>query len=472
VQTDIKQLDPVTKSITITIDAETVAKDYQKFLSRSARDIQIPGFRKGKAPLPMVERMYGETVKEYFLKDATDDYFNEAIKEHQIGYLLMPHVKDIQWEKGSEFKAEIEIEHEPEVELSIPDPLVVPHDAISLDDEVDRFLKKMAEENATYIQVEEVIADDAVECEIKISVGDETLTYTGVLFAGEAMPQRSVAELVGKKVGDVVEAQLSGNTIKLVTRAKIDKLDNNTSYSCSLMVNDIRRYVEPAIDDEFAKDLDHEDLASLKAQIANDMKLRLEHNNYDSENNAIIHKLFADSPFDLPKRTIEYLAREEAAKVEDKRYQQYYEYQFRMQFSQQMINVYIVKALNRLLNPVLEDAALEQYIEHEAILEDIPVGAWKEKHADRLNTDDFKDEARTWTMLRSLATKAEFVKPEPPAETNSSLASTEDLDSDTSSVKPTKKAKNSAKKQTEPSPEASETENPVADDSTANEENA
>ena len=414
-QTDIKQLDPVTKSITITIDAETAARDYQKFLSRSARDIQIPGFRKGKAPLPMVERMYGETVKDYFLKDATDDYFNEVIKEHQLGYLLMPHVKDIQWEKGSEFKAEIEIEHEPEVELSIPDPLVVPHEAVSLDDEVERFLKKMAQENATYLQVEEVSAEDAVECEIKIAVNDETLTHTGVLFAGDAMPQRSVAELVGKKVGDVVETQLSGNSLKLVTRTSIDKLDNDTSYPCSLMVNDIRRYVEPAIDDEFAKDMDHEDLASLKAEIASNMKLRLEHNNFDAENNAIIHKFYADGPFDLPKRTIEYLAREEAAKIEDKRYQQYYEYQFRMQFSQQMINVYIMKALNRLLNPTLDDAMLDPYIEHEAILEDIPVGAWKEKHAERLSTEDFKDEARSWTMLRNLAARAEFVKPEPPA---------------------------------------------------------
>jgi len=333
VQTDIKQLDPVTKSITITVDAETATKDYQKFLNHSARDIQIPGFRKGKAPLPMVERMYGETMKEYFLKDATDDYFNQAISEHQIGYLLMPHVKDIQWEKGSEFKAEIEIEHEPVVEINIPDPLVVPHEAVSIDDEVERFLKKLAQENATYLQVEEVIADDAVECEIKISFNAETLTHTGILFAGEAMPQRSVAELVGKKVGDVVEAQLTGNNLKLVTRAKLEKLDNDTSYSCSLMVNDIRRYVEPAIDDEFAKDLDHENLESLKAQIAADMKLRLEHNNYDAENNAIIHKLYADNPFDLPKRTIEYLSKEEAAKADDKRYQQYFEYQYRIQFS-------------------------------------------------------------------------------------------------------------------------------------------
>jgi FKBP-type peptidyl-prolyl cis-trans isomerase (trigger factor) len=66
VQTDIKQLDPVTKSITITIDAETAARDYQKILSRSRQGHPDPWIPQGKAPLPMVERMYGETVKDLF----------------------------------------------------------------------------------------------------------------------------------------------------------------------------------------------------------------------------------------------------------------------------------------------------------------------------------------------------------------------------------------------------------------------
>lgn len=413
-QVDIKQMDPVTKEIHITVDAETAGKAYQKFLLRSARDIQIPGFRKGKAPLPMVERIYGETVKEYFVKDSIDDYFNEAVREHEIGFLVMPHVKDASWEPGSEFKAVIEIEHEPAVDIIISEPLVVPHEALLVEDEVERFLKQMAQENATYQQVEEAVADDATECEITINNGDEQLTHTGVLFAGEAMPQRSVPELVGKKVGDVAEVQLSGNTLKLTTKAKLSQLDNDTLYSCSVMVNDIRRYVEPSIDDEFAKDMEFDDLAALKAKIAEDLKLRVEHHNMDAENTAIIRKLYADNPFDLPKRTIEYLSKEEASKAKDVRYQQYYEYQYRMQFSQQMISIYTLKALNKLLNPVLDDALLEKYIEHEAILEDIPVGAWKEKHADRLASDDFKDEARSWAMLRDLATKAEFVKPEPP----------------------------------------------------------
>jgi len=356
-------------------------------------------------------------VKEYFLKDSIDEYFDQAVREHEIGFLVMPHVKDITWEKDAEFKAVVEVEHEPAVELQVPDPLKVPHEAISLDEEVEKFLKQMAQENATYMQVEEVIADDAVECEISFDVDGEAHTLTGLLFGGEAMPQRSIQALVGNKVGEVVETELSGNTLKLTTKGKLDKLDNDTSYHCRLMVNDIRRYVEPAIDDEFAKDMDFEDLSAMKAKIAEDMRLRIEHSNYDAENSAIIRKLYADNPFDLPKRTIEYLSKEESAKIDDQRYRQYYEYQYRMQFSQQMINIYTLKALNRLLEPSIDDAMLESYIEHEAILEDIPVGAWKEKHAERLGSEELKDEARSWKMLRDLAEKAEFVKPEPPAPT-------------------------------------------------------
>jgi len=136
-----------------------------------------------------------------------------------------------------------------------------------------------------------------------------------------------------------------------------------------------------------------------------------------------------------------------------------------------MISIYIVKALNRLLEPTIDDGGLEQYIEHEAILEDIPVGAWKEKNAERLNSEDFKDEARTWHMLRSLAAKAEFVKPEPPQVMEPEV-STDSSDTDPAKEKSPKRGKRTGKKTSESISTVPENAEPEEDSSAKNEENA
>ena len=81
-QVDIKQIDPVTKEITITVEASKAQADYQKYLAKSAKRIQIPGFRKGKAPLARVEREYKESIVASFLEDATDDYFGQGKIKH------------------------------------------------------------------------------------------------------------------------------------------------------------------------------------------------------------------------------------------------------------------------------------------------------------------------------------------------------------------------------------------------------
>jgi trigger factor len=113
------------------VEPERIEKYYKKYLSQAAKEAVVPGFRKGKAPLAMVERMYADRIEDYFQMDVVDDAFGEASKEHDIHYLLYPEVKDIEWEKGKEMVIKIEIETEPQIEFKSLEGLKIPYQPCS-----------------------------------------------------------------------------------------------------------------------------------------------------------------------------------------------------------------------------------------------------------------------------------------------------------------------------------------------------
>ncbi len=418
-QVDIKQIDPVTKELTIMVEASQAQEEYRKYLEKSARRIQIPGFRKGKAPLARVEREYKDSIVASFMEDATDKYFGQAVTEHQIGYLAMPMVKDLKWEDEQELVIVVEIEQEPEVELTIPEPFEVPYKHLSVESQVDYILNDTANKNRSYEQVESAAEGDALNCSLTIIGQNDDEPVDVILYAGDNPPMRSSTALLDSKVGDTVNISLNGNGLKLLTHNSFPELDNEMSYSCSVMVNEIMRLKVPEINDDFAKDLGFDDLAALKQQLSDDLRLRIEHGNLEGENRAIIHKLYADNPFQLPERTLNYVVENELANLEKEQevYRKYLEMQYRMEFSNQMISLYVTKALRKLTGYTFDEGKMDEYIEHNAIMADMTVEAWTEQNSARIQDEDFIDQATNWFMLRELAAKATFVDPPEPEET-------------------------------------------------------
>ncbi|PKN72013.1 MAG: hypothetical protein CVU50_08995 [Candidatus Cloacimonetes bacterium HGW-Cloacimonetes-3] len=415
-QVEFNQVNAVTKEINISVPADQAGKAFEKYLRKASRDIAVPGFRKGKAPLAMVERMHADTIKDYFLKDYVDEVFDEVAQENDIHFLLFPEVKDLSWEKGEEMKIKIEVEHEPTLEFKQLEGLSIPHKPQLLDEEITKYLQDLIQENGHIIDVETAIADDQVLVDITFKHGSESYTKTGTLFAGTGMHNRSLEELVGCKTGDVVEAKLAGKTIMLVTMDASTYLEKEFLYPCSIMVSSVSRMEYPALDDEFAKDMEFDSLEQMKAKIAEDMSLKNEHVNINIDNYSVITKLYVDNNFDLPHKTIEYLAEQEAGKIDNPEYKKFYVYQYRMQIAQEMVSMYIMNNLRKAIPMEVTDEMVEEYIIHEAILEDKSAEAYKEAYKDDLNSDNYKSAVQNYFILRQIATSSDFVIVEPESE--------------------------------------------------------
>lgn len=415
-QVEFKPINETSKEITLTVPAERVGKAYEKYLRKAAQKITIPGFRPGKAPLAMVERQHADSLMDYFYKDFVDEVFDEAAEKHDIRYLLFPEVKDIIWEKGSDMILKIEVEHEPTIDFTQLEGLSVPYQPQTLDEEVDKYLSSLKQENGRVIDIEIAENDDMVEAELSFKHGAESYTRTAVFYVGEQGGFRSLEGLVGVKTGDKLELPIAGKAIKLASKDAGLPLENDFEYPCSLVVNSIARVKYPELDDDFAKDMEFDSMEQMRAKIAEDMKLHNEQLNINLENAGIIGKLYQDNKFGLPMKTINYLAEQEAEKVENPEYRKFYEYQYKMQIAQEMITMYTLHNLRRVMPVEVTEAMMEEYLRHEAILEDKSLEAFKEANKDEIGNEQYQDAAQNYFILRKIAASSSFFVPEPEAE--------------------------------------------------------
>ena len=412
-QVEFKEINATSKEIDLTVETERVEAAYLKYLVKAAKGLEVPGFRKGKAPLGMVEKLHSERIKDYFEKDFVDEVFTEAAREHDIHFLLYPEVKEINWERGSEMKIKFEIEHEPTVNITQTENLEVPYRPILLEDEVQRFIVDLTKEHTTIMDVDAAESNDQVHVDLSIEHDGHSHQFQVTMYAGDEFPQRSLAELIGAKTGDKVNANLSGKQIKLLTRESSLHLENEETYPCVLEVSHIERFVVPAIDDEFAKDMEFADEAEMRSKIADDLRLKVEHRNIEGEHGAILAKLFMDNKFPLPPKTTRYILDEEVQKVDPKLREIMFQY-FMQQIMQEMTGVYILKSLRGKIKIEVTEEMTEQYIEHRAILEDKTAFAWREENKERIADEDFSEAVANYMILRQIAASSRFV--EPPAE--------------------------------------------------------
>ena len=189
-------------------------------------------------------------------------------------------------------------------------------------------------------------------------------------------------------------------------------MENEFEYPCSLLVNSITRIDYPELDDEFAKDLEFDSMEQMRAKIAEDLKPHNDELNVNIENNAVIGKLYQDNKFALPMKTISYLAEKEAER-ERQEYRKFYEYQYKMQISQEMIGMFILLNLRRVMPIEVTDEMMEEYLRHEAIMDDKSLEAYKEANKDEIGTEPYKDAVQNYFIMRKISQASSFFIPEP-----------------------------------------------------------
>ena len=275
-----------------TIEAEKFDNAIKTVYTKSARYFNIPGFRKGKAPFEMVEKMYGDQI---FYEDAFNEVvppiFEEEIKANNIEAVSKPEIDVKQMEKGKDLIFTAIIQTKPEVKLGKYKGISLKKIEYTVSDEdINKELNSMAERNARLVAVEDrpVEEKDSVVMDFEGFVdgkpfeGGKAEGYELVIGSKTFIPGFE-DQMVGMKADEEKEIKVKFPEDYFSE----DLMGKDATFK--VKVHEIKKKELPEINDDFAKDTSEFDtLDELKASIKE--KLENENTNkakYETEEAAI-----------------------------------------------------------------------------------------------------------------------------------------------------------------------------------------
>ena len=292
----------------ITVKAEKFDEAIKKVYFKSAKYFNIPGFRKGKAPMNIVEKYYG---KEIFYEDAANalipDAYSKALDECEEDIVSSPEIDVTQIEKGKSFIFTATVALKPEVKLGKYKGVKVEAAEVTVtDEEVNAKIEKERENNARTIEVTDRPVKDG-----DMTILDFEGFVDGVAFdggKGENYPLTIGSgafipgfeeQLVGAEIGKEVEVNVT-----FPEDYQAEELKGKAAvFKCT--IKEIKEKELPALDDEFASEVSEFDtLEEYKKDVKETLTIEKEKAARDAKEAAVIDAIIADSDMDIPEAMV------------------------------------------------------------------------------------------------------------------------------------------------------------------------
>jgi trigger factor len=295
--------------LVIEASAEEFEEGLNTAYNKSKNKINVPGFRKGKAPRKMIEQLYGQEV---FFEDAANaiipDAYAKACVESELDIVSQPKVTVTQLEKGKPFVFEAEVAVRPAVELGNYKGVEVEKiDTEATDADVEEELKRVADQNSRTVTIEDRPVKDG-----DMTVIDFEGFIDGVAFEGgkgENYPltigshsfiDNFEEQLIGMNIGDEKEINVT-----FPEDYHAEDLKGKPA-TFKVAIKEIKEKQYPDMDDDFAQDVsDFDTLDEYKADLKNKISERKAADAKTKKQEEIIAKIVADSKMDIPQAMID-----------------------------------------------------------------------------------------------------------------------------------------------------------------------
>lgn len=305
----VEKLEKNMAKLTIEVAPEELEKAIEGAYQKNKSKISVPGFRKGKVPRQMIERMYG---KEVFYEDAVNalipEAYEKAVDECEEEIVSSPKIEVAQVEAGKPFIFTAEVALKPEVKLGKYKGVKVEKaDTEVTDEEVDKEIDKERESNARNIDVtDRAVKDgDIVTLDFEGFVdgtafeGGKGENYPLTIGSGTFIPGFE-EQLIGAEIGKETEVNV---TFPEDYQAE-DLKGKAAVFKCT--VKEIKEKELPSLDDEFASEVsEFETLAEYKADIRGRLEERKAKAAREAKEAAVIEEIIKDSDMEIPEAMIE-----------------------------------------------------------------------------------------------------------------------------------------------------------------------
>jgi len=313
---EVTELGPMKRALKIEVPAAEVTERFSRAYLELNRQVQIPGFRLGKAPQAVLEKRYAKTVEEDVIRKLVPDYYDRAIKQAGISPVVVeiPPLDRVKIKKDVPFTFTATVEIKPKIELhnyKAPNPFSLQADKRTVgDDQVARALDVLREQQARL---------DAAPAGTTLSEGDYAIVdlegflegspLEGTKKEGHLHRVGSKAALLGIEIDTHLVGKQEGERIEIPQTYPVSHPDQRVAgktVAFRLQINGVKQKKLPALDDEFAKDCGpYASLQELKDKLRDQMENSLKKDIEESYKDSILKRLVETHHFDLPDTLVE-----------------------------------------------------------------------------------------------------------------------------------------------------------------------
>ena len=304
----VENLEKSMAKLTIEVAADEFEAALNKAYQKSKNKINLPGFRKGKAPRAMIEKMYGAGI---FVEDAANiiipDAYESAAKESELEIVAQPEIAVEQAEKGKPFIFTATVAIKPDVTLGDYKGIEVEKkEAEVSEDEISAEIDRVRESNARMITIDDRATQDGDTVVIDFDgyvdgeqfEGGKAEDYTLVL-GSHSFIDNFEDQLVGKNIGDDVEVNVT-----FPEQYQAEELQGKPALF-KVEIKEIKVKELPEFDDDFAQDVSECDtLDAYKEEVKSKLVKTKEDDIKREKEDAVIEKIIENATMEIPEQMV------------------------------------------------------------------------------------------------------------------------------------------------------------------------
>lgn len=256
----VNELSASENEVEVTMTYEEIKSDIDSEVKQQTKKLQVPGFRKGKVPLSIIKKMYGDALEYEASEKVANSSFWKIVKEKDLKPIGQPVLSDIKFTPGEDFHFKVHYEIIPqldvkgykEISIDIPDFNVK-------EEEVEHEIMHIRKANATQVEEEKVGEDNNYTLKLTLQrMNDKGEPYEGskpetfdVDLSNENVQKEIVEKSRGKSIGDTFEFTFTDER-KVKNEAGTEE-NVNEEYLYKAEIKDIKKYILPELEEEFVK---------------------------------------------------------------------------------------------------------------------------------------------------------------------------------------------------------------------------
>ncbi len=313
---EMTELGPMKRALKIEVPEDEVNERFRRAYAHLNRQVQVPGFRPGKAPMALLEKRYAKSIEEDVVRAIVPEFYDRAVKEAGIVPLVVdiPAIDRVKIKKDAPFSFTATVEIRPKIELRDyrpPNPISLKPDSRSVTDEqIDKALDVLREQHAQLHAAPpgSALADGDFAV-VDIEGYLEHTPLDGTKKQGHLHRIGSKTAVLGLDLDQALLGKTEGATVEIpqdYPPTHPDERVAGKTVCFRVTIQSAKRKQLPALDDEFAKDCGpYESLSALREKLRGEMERALKRDIEQGYKDQVIKRLLETHHFDLPETLVE-----------------------------------------------------------------------------------------------------------------------------------------------------------------------